>query len=139
VDQDDVLEIRRRPLGYRIVLWLFVAFSAAILIISRTQPALAADMKGHHGPGKSAPASQQADQGHNQAGGAQGKGGGASTQPAAQPASSPASSDHGSSGKQDPGKSTNSGASGTPAARIDHPSDQHAAHMSEENDPCSSP
>mgnify|MGYP001791802673 CR=1 FL=1 len=45
---DDVLTLRRRPLAYRIVLWLFVAFCATILIVSRTQPALAADLKGTH-------------------------------------------------------------------------------------------
>ena len=46
---DDVLTIRRRPLGFRIALWAFVAFSATVLIISRTQPALAADLKAKHG------------------------------------------------------------------------------------------
>jgi len=39
--------MRRRPLAFRIALWAFVVFSMTILVISRTQPALAADLKTH--------------------------------------------------------------------------------------------
>src|SRR5438270_11838727 len=134
LESDDVLEIRRRPLAYRIVLWLFVAFSATILIVSRTQPALAADMKGHHSnaPHSSASA-QQSDKGRS------------NQSHAAAPASDTNSSSSGASsgGNQKspppPAKNDNSSGPGAAAARNDPPSDEHAQQLEQKNDPGNDP
>src|SRR5438105_13693132 len=103
--EDDVLDLRRRPLAYRIVLWLFVAFSVTILLISRTQPALAADLKNHHGSSHSAPTathkhsggesnpSSSGGSGANNGDRGDGSGGGSAAPASSAPASSaPASS-----------------------------------------------
>jgi hypothetical protein len=66
--------MRRRSSVSRWLLWLIVAFSATVLILSRFLPVYSPSMVGHHGSG-APPAQQASDQGRSQAAGGGGGGG----------------------------------------------------------------